>query len=280
MVFPDLPSPDLSDGSKSEVRDYWEAASCGEELYLRGSSQLEAFVHQARARYALEPYIADFAGFETSSGRVVLEIGVGLGADHVRFAQAGADLHGCDLTARALAHTASRMHLFGYQGKLVRADAEQLPYRDGQFDIVYSWGVIHHSSNTERAASEIRRVLRRGGEARVMIYHKHSLVGYMLWIRYALLRGKPFTSLREVYSRYLESPGTKAYTKDGARALFAGFSDIRVEIKLTHGDLLASAAGQRHRGPLLTIARFLWPRWLFKRALRSYGLFLLVHAVK
>jgi SAM-dependent methyltransferase len=159
-------------------------------------------------------------------------------------------------------------------------DAESLPYEDSSFDLVYSWGVIHHSPDTPRAAREILRVLKPGGEFRVMVYHTWSLVGFMLWIRYALLRGRPWTGLKKIYSERLESPGTKTYSRSEAAALFAGAAGVNCRIELTHGDLLASGAGQRHQGMLLNIARKLWPRWFFRRFAQSFGLFLLVSGRK
>ena len=160
------------------------------------------------------------------------------------------------------------------------ADAENLPFTNNSFDIVYSWGVLHHSPNTPKAIEEVWRVLRPGGSARVMIYHTHSMVGYMLWTRYALLAGRPGRTLADIYAQHLESPGTKAYTVDQARKLFARFAKVEIETVLTHGDLLTSAAGQRHRGPLLAIAKAVWPRWLIRTFLPSHGLFLLARATK
>jgi hypothetical protein len=145
--------------------------------------------------------------------------------------------------------------------------------------MVYSWGVLHHSPNTPQAINEVWRVL-RGGSARIMIYHKYSMVGYMLWVRYGLLAGRPGRTLAEIYAQHLESPGTKAYTVEEARSLFARFSSVEIETILTHGDLLASDVGQRHRGPLLTIARGLWPRWLIRKLLSHHGLFMLIRATK
>lgn len=124
------------------------------------------------------------------------------------------------------------------------------------------------------------RVLKPGGWARIMLYHKWSLVGLMLWVRYALLALLPWRTLGQVYARYLESPGTKAYTVAEARQLFSAFRAVSIRIVLTHGDLLASDVGQRHRGWLLTFARKLWPRWFFKRFCRRLGLFLLIEARK
>jgi SAM-dependent methyltransferase len=260
---------------KIAVRDFWEKASCGEELYLPGFGR-EQYAAQELARYTLEPYIEQFADFGGSRGMRVLEIGVGLGADHQRFAEAGAILSGIDLTKRAIEHTDRRLRLSGFQV----GDAEQLKFPNGEFDVVYSWGVIHHSPDTAKAAQEIFRVLRPGGEARVMIYHKWSLVGFALWIRYALFRLRPWLSLQYIYAHYLESPGTKAYTVDEARRMFAMFADVNVRTVLTHGDLLESEAGQRHRGPLLTLARKMWPRRWLRKVAPGAGLFMLITAVK
>jgi hypothetical protein len=124
-------------------------------------------------------------------------------------------------------------------------------------------------------------VLKPGGIAKVMIYHKHSFVGLMLWIRYALLHLKPMTPLKEIYSQYLESPGTKAYSISEARELFGRkFTTADIRIVLTHGDLLSSAVGQRHRGLFLQLACLVWPRWLIRTFCKKYGLFMLITATK
>jgi ubiquinone/menaquinone biosynthesis C-methylase UbiE len=264
---------------KQAVQDFWQRAACGEELYLE-EARTAGYLEQARRRYELEPYIEQFADFAGCAGRQVLEIGVGLGADHERFAQAGARLSGIDLTERAVAHTRRRLAADGLTSALSVGDAENLPFRDAAFDQVYSWGVIHHSPDTLRAVAEIHRVLRPAGTARVMIYHKWSLVGYMLWARYALLRLRPWTTLAAIYARHLESPGTKAYSVREANRMFSAFSAVRIEVVLTHGDLLESAAGQRHRGMLLRLARRIWPRALLRRFAGGQGLFMLITAVK
>jgi SAM-dependent methyltransferase len=265
--------------AKEDVRDFWDRASCGEELYLAGEDR-EAYQAQADTRYTLEPYIPEFAGFNTARGLCVLEIGVGLGADHQQFAEAGAALSGIDLTERAVKHTRHRLAAFGIESDLAVGDAENLQFSDGSFDLVYSWGVLHHSPDTSKAIGEVWRVLKQGGGARIMVYHKWSLVGLMLWVRYALLALKPWLPLREIYARHLESPGTKAYSVAEARKLFADFSKVEIRTVLTHGDLLESAAGQRHRGALLALARKIWPRRLIRRLLPGAGLFMLIEARK
>lgn len=257
---------------KVAVRDFWDAGSCGEALYLSGDD----YASQSSQRYQLEPYIPAFADFAGSKGKRVLEIGVGLGADHEQFARAGASLTGIDLTPRAIQHTRDRLTSAGLKSELSVGDAEELAFPDEQFDVVYSWGVLHHSPDTPKAVAQVWRVLQLGGVARVMIYQKYSLVGFMLWLRYGAVKG---LSLRDVYARYLESPGTKAYSVEEARALFSLFKKVEIRTVLSHGDLLSSAAGQRHRGPLLSTARAVWPRWLFKR-FPSFGLFMLITAEK
>ena len=113
-----------------------------------------------------------------------------------------------------------------------------------------------------------------------MIYHKYSFVGYMLWFRYALLRLKPFTSLKTIYSNYLESPGTKAYSYKEAQNLFSDFNKVKIKTLLTHGDLLTSDAGQRHRGVLLNIAKLFFPRFIIKNLFPRNGLFMLIYITK
>jgi ubiquinone/menaquinone biosynthesis C-methylase UbiE len=265
--------------AKLHVHDFWNEASCGETLYLSGADKA-GYSTQAQRRYELEPFILDFAQFEEAKGKKLLEIGVGLGADHQKFAEAGADLYGIDLTDRAVSHTRDRLACFGLTSSLDLGDAEQLAFEDETFDTVYSWGVLHHSPDTPKAITEVWRVLKQGGCARIMIYHKWSMVGLMLWTRYALLSMRPYTTLEAVYSRHLESPGTKAYSFGEASRMFAAFSTVSIRTILSHGDLLTSAAGQRHQGPLLTIARRIWPRWLIRRFFPNAGLCMMIEARK
>ena len=264
---------------KQRVTEFWDRASCGEDLYLPKTDRA-GYEEHARARYELEPEIAQLARFDTARGKRLLEIGVGLGADHERFGRGGAELYGIDLTPRAIQHTRQRLENAGLSSRLATGDAENLDFPDDTFDIVYSWGVLHHTPDTRRAVAEVYRVLKPGGEARIMIYHKWSMVGFMLWTRYALLKLRPWMTLSSVYARYLESPGTIAYSVREARQLFRDFCDVRIATRMSHADLLDSEAGQRHRGLLLTAARRLWPRRLLKRWLPRLGLEMLIEARK
>jgi SAM-dependent methyltransferase len=270
-----MDTPDL----KSEVRGFWDAASCG-EVYADGLSAEQRFRRHADARYRLEPYLRGFARFEEGSGQDVLEIGVGMGADHLEWARSGpCRLAGVDLTPRAVAWTTQRLATYGFTSELKEADAENLPFPDDSFAIVYSWGVLHHSPDTPQAFREAHRVLRPGGTLRAMIYHRPSVVGLMLWARYGLAAGHPARSLTDVYACHLESPGTKGYNVSEARALTAPFSACKIRSAVSFGDLLLGEVGQQHAGRGLTIAKRLWPRPLVRR-LPSLGLLLLIEAKK
>lgn len=264
---------------KHQVHDFWNAESCGESY---GASDAGVDLQrQAAERYRLEPYLAPFARFAHGRDKDVLEVGVGLGADHFRWAESGPrSLSGVDLTPRAVEFTRERLRSAGKQSDLRVADAENLPFADNSFDIVYSWGVLHHSPDTRRCFAEVARVVRPGGLARIMVYHTWSPVGAMLWLRYGLGRGKPGRSLADIYAEHLESPGTKAFTRAEGEALCrdAGFASWSVRVQLSHGDLLEGNVGVRHKGALLSTGKRLWPRAILKKFGNYIGLCLLVEA--
>ena len=271
------PAEDL----KQSVYKHWNRESCGEG-YAESDGEFDLSA-QERERYALEPYLAPFAKFGEAAGADVLEIGVGMGADHLRWArERPKSLSGVDLTPRAIEFTRTRIEDESLSSDLRVGDAERLPFADDSFDIVYSWGVLHHSPNTEICFREVRRVLRTGGRARIMVYHTRSLVGLMLWSRYGLLAGRPFRSMADIYHHHLESPGTKAYSRFECEAMFrrAGFSKVNVRVQLSHGDLLEGAVGARHQSGLLSLAKRLWPRPLLRRIAGRWGLYLLINAEK
>jgi ubiquinone/menaquinone biosynthesis C-methylase UbiE len=266
--------------NKKKVHDFWNKLSCGEELYLSDESKT-GYQNQSNSRYKLEgDLIFPFAEFNKYKDKKVLEIGVGLGSDHQKFSESGADLFGIDLTEKAINHTSKRLSLYNLKSNLSVGDAECLKFKEEVFDLVYSWGVLHHSPDTPKAISEVYRVLKKGGVAKIMIYHKWSVVGYMLWVRYALLKLKPFQTLEEIYSNFLESEGTKAYSKNQAKELFSNFSSIEIKTPLTHGDLLESDVGQRHKGLFLRIAKNVFPRWLVRLVMPNSGLFMLIKLKK
>jgi ubiquinone/menaquinone biosynthesis C-methylase UbiE len=208
------------------VRAYWESEPCGTSPWITGDKEYQSaewFQSVERHRYEQEPHIRDVAQFKNGRGAKLLEIGVGAGVDHVQWAKAGAVCHGVDLTDAAIETTRNHLAIHGLHSELKRVDAESLPYAEDSFDIVYAWGVIHHSENPERIVHEIHRVLRPGGKFIGMMYQRHSLVSYKLWVRNALLKGRPDRSLAEVLEHHMESEGTKGYQPDEIRSMFARF---------------------------------------------------------
>jgi ubiquinone/menaquinone biosynthesis C-methylase UbiE len=268
--MPELPSaPEL----KTEVRDFWNADPCGTR-YMDGQEDFQA---HARARYQLEPFIHEFAGFAQSAGKRVLEIGVGMGADYLEWLKAGAHASGVDLSSVSIERATRRCQLAGLTPDLRVSDAEHLPFPDNSFDVVYSYGVMHHSPDTPQCLREALRVLKPGGALRIMIYHHPSLTGLMLWLRYGLLRGK---SLRQTVFDQLESPGTKSYTQREAADLLQGFEHVEMRQVFSPGDLLLSQPSARFQGFFYRLIWALYPRFLVRRFGRRWGLFLLISARK
>lgn len=116
-----------------------------------------------------------FVDFASLTGKDVLEVGCGSGFAVQLFVEAGANVTAIDLTEWAVETTRARLRAFGLEADVAQADGEQLPFADGAFDLVFSWGVIHHSGDMERALDELVRVCRPGGRVVIMVYHRHSL---------------------------------------------------------------------------------------------------------
>lgn len=262
----------------NEVHNFWNSESCGER-YALGEDDKEKFLSETKNRYDLEPYIKSFAEFEKFRGLDVLEIGVGFGSDHSQIAeQQPKTLTGIDLTERAIKNTKTRFKTLKFNSSLHTDNAEALSFDSNSFDAVYCWGVLHHSPNTEKCFEEIFRVLRPNGFAKIMIYHRNAPTGWMLWLKYAFLKGRPLKKISEIYSEYLESPGTKAYTVKEGKILTRLFSKSEITVELSFGDLLEGDVGVRHKGFMLSIAKVLYPRLLIKGLAKvlPIGLYLMI----
>jgi ubiquinone/menaquinone biosynthesis C-methylase UbiE len=167
----------------ARVRTYWEKEPCGTNRDITDNTEeysLEWFQRIEDYRYTVEPFILSAAQFARHKGKKILEIGVGAGTDHLQWAKAGLECYGVDITEVAVETTRKHLNLHGFQSNLQRVDAETLPFGDDSFDIVYSWGVIHHSEYPDKIVNEIYRVLRPSGEFIGMMYGRHSLVAFKL----------------------------------------------------------------------------------------------------
>ena len=257
---------------KNAVREFWNASPCGSR-YLGD----DAYLYHAHLRAALEPHIRDFANFNSARGQRVLEIGVGMGADYLHWLKAGALATGVDLSQTSLDKARQRCERAGLVPDLRLGDAEHLEFADNTFDLVYSYGVMHHSPDTQQCLREARRVLTPGGQLKIMLYHHPSLTGFMLWLRYGIFHGR---SVRQSVYEYLESPGTKSFTRHEVQQMLVGFDDIHFRQVFSPGDLLLHRASPRFQSSLLRIAWTLYPRTVVRALGRRYGLFLLVTARK
>jgi ubiquinone/menaquinone biosynthesis C-methylase UbiE len=252
---------------KSSAKQFWEEAPCGSGDAHKPIGTREFFEEVERQRYRGDDFMPSVVGFDQWRGKRVLEVGCGLGTDLLQFARGGAEVYGIDLTAAGAALTRKRLELYGFKGELSVGDSESLPFNDNCFDLVYSWGVIHHTPDTASAAREIVRVCKPGGRVLVMVYHRRSLLALQAWVLFGLLRGQPFKSPRELIAEHVESPGTKSYTAQQARELFAGLKNVEIQRIVTRYDL---RIGRR---------TFL-PSWLRKIVPSNLGWFMVINGAK
>ncbi|MBA2702997.1 MAG: class I SAM-dependent methyltransferase [Blastocatellia bacterium] len=257
---------DANQNLKERVRAFWQANPCGVKFADAEPGSRRFYELVETHRYAKEWHIPAAANFARTRGLKVLEIGCGLGTDGAQFAKAGADYTGVDLTDAAVELARKRFELFDLPGKFQTADAENLEFADESFDLVYSHGVLHHTPDTTRAIREIYRVLRPGGRAIVMLYHRNS---YNYRVNISLLRragaqllrwdsgvslvhkltGEPLDNLQE-HARLLKTqkktylgdeeflsqntdgagnPLARVYSREEAGQLFQDFSEVTLK---------------------------------------------------
>lgn len=226
-----------SEGEKTRVRNFWDARPCGTFGRVPLNPTRSYFDALRERRYRLEPFILEILDSLDLCGKEVLEIGCGVGTDGVELARRGAQYTGVDASPASLNLARANFYLHSVPGVLTVADAEKLPFPDQSFDFIYSWGVLHHTPGMDTAVREVHRVLRPGGRFCIMLYNRRSLVGLQLWILYALFRLRPWTSFRQLFAGYHESPGTQALTDNEARYLFRGFNNARIRNVVTPYDM-------------------------------------------
>jgi len=231
----------MQDTYKKRVYDYWNRASCGTEYTQQKKFSPAYFKDIEEFRYTIEPEIFSFAQFTRYRNKKILEVGVGAGTDFVQWVRAGAHAYGVDLTQEAIDNTRTRLALENLAADyLAVADAEQLPFDDDQFDLSYSWGVIHHSPNTFTCLNEMIRVTKPGGIIKVMIYNVNSLFACYQYIIHGVKKGRLFARWKDIIFQHQESFGTKAYTRTEVQEKIKKLSVTitRLESPMTSHDLL------------------------------------------
>ena len=206
--------------SIDDVRAYWDARPCNIRHSRAPIGSREYFDEVEARKYLVEPHIPAFAQFERWKGRRVLEVGCGIGTDTINFARAGARVVAVDLSEESLKLARTRAEVYGLEEAItfVHGDAEHLTdvIDDGGFDLVYSFGVIHHTPDPSAAVRQVRELCAADGEFRMMVYAHDS------WKRIMIDAG---LDQPEAASG---CPIALTYTEDGVRDLLKDFSVVSV----------------------------------------------------
>jgi ubiquinone/menaquinone biosynthesis C-methylase UbiE len=165
-----------------EVAAFWNGRPCNIRHSPKPVGSREYFDEVEARKHFVESHIPAFAQFERWRGRSVLEVGCGIGTAAVNFARVGADYTGVELSEASLDLARKRFDIYGLKGRFILCNAEHLAdhVERSHFDLVYSFGVIHHSPNQRAIVEEIRRVIRKDGEFRCMLYAKNSWKDIMI----------------------------------------------------------------------------------------------------
>ncbi len=278
-----------SNNLQAGVRRWWEASPMTYDWhktnpYKEGTPE---FYREIDSRFWKAAWFAHRPGEEPFSrfidysrlpGKRVLEIGCGAGALRAQIAKHGAHLTAIDLTEHAINLTRRRFEISGLAGDIRQMDAEHMDFPSDSFDFIWSWGVIHHSASTEAIIRQIHRVLKPGGEAGIMVYHRNSIVyrvGYT-FIR-GVLQGKLLRHpVAEIANRYSDGLIAKYYTPAEFAAKFQIlFSRATTEVCGQKVEVWPMPRGQ-FKNALVGVTPDAPARWLTER----FGMYLFLRATK
>jgi ubiquinone/menaquinone biosynthesis C-methylase UbiE len=260
-----------------DVRSYWNLRPCNVRHSPKEKGTKEYFDEVEQRKYFVEPHIPVFAEFEKWKGKKVLEVGCGIGTDTINFARAGAKITAVDLSSESLALAKKRAEVFGLEDNITfyQADAEHLsdvvPLET--YDLVYSFGVIHHTPHPEEVIKEIKRYMNKNSVFKIMVYNRHSWK--VLWILLAL--GKcQFWKLDELIARYSEAqtgcPITYTYTKRTVQQLLNGGGGKIVITNKFYEHIFPWSIPEYTRYEYKKVWYFrILPSWFFRRLERIAG---------
>ena len=165
-----------------EVKKYWDDRPCNVRHSDKERGTREYFDEVEKKRYTVEPHIPAFAEFSRWNGKKVLEVGCGMATEGINFVRAGAQYTGTDLSQESIDLAFSRFVSYNVEGQLRTGNAEELssfvPVET--YDLIYSFGVIHHSPNPEKIISEIKKYMNKDSLLKIMLYAKDSWKNAMI----------------------------------------------------------------------------------------------------
>lgn len=224
---------------KRKIQNYWAKNVPGLDVGLRYNNveEQEFYLGVDTHRFKYEPYIPSLIRSLIKPKGKLLEIGCGLGTDLREFARLEMKVYGIDLAYSNTFLTKRGLELMGLRGEIINTDAEKLPFKDNFFDVVYSFGVLHHTPDTRKAVDEILRVLVPNGTALVMLYHK-GYAYYWIKLTYGVSRLKflKYSEEEWISLKYDHTPLSKMYSKKDAEKLFNKFKKVKIDC-LTFGGI-------------------------------------------
>lgn len=160
---------------KKKTAMHWDRTPCGSRYVPLKQMNKVYFEKQKESRYSDDLWLVDEIASLNVKGKKVLEVGYGMGTDHLELAKKGGIMHGISITPHDKEITDKRFEIYGYESDTIVGDAENMPYANSSFDFVYSVGVLHHCPDFDKSLKEIYRVLKPGGEAYIAVYNRDSV---------------------------------------------------------------------------------------------------------
>ncbi|UOD35539.1 class I SAM-dependent methyltransferase [Deferribacteraceae bacterium V6Fe1] len=165
-----------------EVKHFWDQRPCNIRHSLKPVGTKEYFDEVEKRKYFVEPHIPKFADFGKWKNKKVLEIGCGIGTDSINFAKNGAKLTCVELSEESLKLCIKRFDVYGLNAEFYLGNCEELssflPIQ--KYDLIYSFGVLHHTPNIKKAIHEIKKYMDSNSELRIMLYAKNSWKNIMI----------------------------------------------------------------------------------------------------
>lgn len=165
-----------------DVKKFWNDRPCNVKHSSKEVGTKEYFDEVERKKFFVESHILKFTDFEKWKNKKVLEIGCGIGTAAINFAKNGADYTGIELSEESLNITKKRFEVYGQKGTLLHANAEELSnfLPEQKFDLIYSFGVIHHSPQPEKIVDQIKKYMDKNSILKIMVYSKNSWKNFMI----------------------------------------------------------------------------------------------------